>query len=245
MRKLFLSLFILTAITSIAQPPSGRGMGMMAGQNMNVGHLYGKIVNGKTNKGIDGASLQLAGNRYDSATKKMVPASIRAMITEPNGDFSMDNLPVMGSFTLKISAIGFKPFEQKVSFNLRAPGQSGGMEQMMNMIDKDLGNIKLEEDAAELGNVTVTSTARLFEMGVDRKIFNVDKNLTSAGQTATEVMRSIPSISVDIDGNVTLRNAAPQLFVDGRPTTMTLDQIPADIIDKVELITNPSAKFDA
>ena len=58
-------------------------------------------------------------------------------------------------------------------------------------------------------------------------------------------MKSIPSLSVDIDGNVTMRNATPQLFIDNRPTTMTLDQIPADIIDKVELITNPSAKFDA
>jgi outer membrane receptor protein involved in Fe transport len=113
------------------------------------------------------------------------------------------------------------------------------------MIDKDLGNIKMEPDAANLGNVTVTATRQLFEMGVDRKIFNVDKNLTSQGQTATEVMKSIPSLSVDIDGNVTLRNATPQLFVDGRPTTMTLDQIPADIIDRVELITNPSAKYDA
>src|ERR1700754_3797889 len=58
-------------------------------------------------------------------------------------------------------------------------------------------------------------------------------------------MKQIPSLSVDIDGNVTMRNATPQLFIDGRPTTLTLDQIPADLIDRVELITNPSAKFDA
>jgi outer membrane receptor for ferrienterochelin and colicin len=58
-------------------------------------------------------------------------------------------------------------------------------------------------------------------------------------------MKNIPSLNVDIDGNVTLRNAAPTIFIDGRPTTLTLDQIPADIIDKVEMITNPSAKFDA
>ncbi|WP_207493406.1 outer membrane beta-barrel family protein [Aridibaculum aurantiacum] len=247
MKNIMLPILLLIATASLAQMPGGRGMGM--GQNMNVGHLYGKIVNSKTNKGIDGASIQLMGNRFDSATRKMVPATIRAMVTASNGDFSMDNLPVMGNFTLKVSAIGFKASEQKVSFGLRPPGQGGqgggGMEAMMSMVDKDLGNIKLEEDAANLGNVTVTSTSRLFEMGVDRKVFNVDKNLTSVGQTATEVMRNIPSISVDIDGNVTLRNAAPQLFVDGRPTTLTLDQIPADIIDKVELITNPSAKFDA
>jgi len=66
-----------------------------------------------------------------------------------------------------------------------------------------------------------------------------------SGQTATELMRNIPALNVDIDGNVTLRNAAPTLFIDGRPTTITLDQIPSDIIDRVELITNPSAKFDA
>jgi outer membrane receptor protein involved in Fe transport len=69
--------------------------------------------------------------------------------------------------------------------------------------------------------------------------------MTSAGGTAVDVMRNVPSLNVDIDGNVTLRNNAPQLFVDGRPTTLTLDQIPADAIQSVEVITNPSAKFDA
>lgn len=230
--------------------PGGRQGGAGRGQNFNSGHFYGKVVDSKTNKGIDGVSLQLLTNRMDTATQKMAPSTIKASFTKTNGDFSLENLPVIGNFTLRISAIGYKTNEQKVSFGIRMPqgggGQGeGGREQMMNMIDKDLGNIKLEPDAANLGNVTVTATKQLFEMGVDRKIFNVDKNITSQGQTATEVMKSIPSLSVDIDGNVTLRNAAPQLFVDGRPTTMTLDQIPADIIDRVELITNPSAKYDA
>src|SRR3954462_8965146 len=85
----------------------------------------------------------------------------------------------------------------------------------------------------------------MLQLGVDRKIFSVDKNLVSTGQTATEVMKQIPSLNVDIDGNVTLRNAAPQLYIDGRPTTLTLDQIPADAIESVEVITNPSAKYDA
>src|SRR5438132_14180525 len=58
-------------------------------------------------------------------------------------------------------------------------------------------------------------------------------------------MRNVPSVQVDIDGNVKLRNAAPQIYVDGRPTTLTLDQIPADAIATVEVITNPSAKYDA
>jgi outer membrane receptor protein involved in Fe transport len=82
-------------------------------------------------------------------------------------------------------------------------------------------------------------------MGIDRRVFNVDKNITAVGGTAIDVMRNIPSVSVDVEGNVQLRNSSPQIFVDGRPTILTLDQIPADNIDKVELITNPSAKFDA
>src|SRR5690606_28054444 len=85
----------------------------------------------------------------------------------------------------------------------------------------------------------------IMSMGIDRKVYNVDKNLVSTGNTAEDIMRNIPSLQVDIDGSVTMRNAAPQIFVDGRPTTLTLDQIPADAIESVELITNPSAKFDA
>jgi hypothetical protein len=83
------------------------------------------------------------------------------------------------------------------------------------------------------------------ELGIDRRVFNVEKNITSTGGTAVDVMKNIPSVTVDVEGNVQLRNASPQIFVDGRPTILTLDQIPADNIEKVELITNPSAQFDA
>lgn len=247
---LFTFLLLLLSFTTIfAQMPEGRPQGGGRSQSFNTGHLYGKVVDSKTGKGIDGASLQLLGNRFDSASGKMISSTLKATITDSKGDFELDNVPVMGNITIKFSAIGYKPVDHKVSFGLKMPQGGmrgeGGREQMMSMVDKDLGNIKLQPDAAVLANVTVTSTKALFEMGVDRKIFNVDKNLTSQGQTATEIMKSIPSLSVDIDGNVTLRNAAPTLFVDGRPTTLTMDQIPADIIDRVELITNPSAKFDA
>ena len=83
------------------------------------------------------------------------------------------------------------------------------------------------------------------QLAIDRKIFSVDKLLTSAGGTAIDVMRNIPTVSVDVEGNVLLRGTSPQIFVDGRPTILTLEQIPADDIERVELITNPSAKFDA
>ncbi|MDB5248653.1 MAG: TonB-dependent receptor [Segetibacter sp.] len=252
MNKLLLTSLLFISVGVFGQAPGGAGARRpagAAGQNMNMGHLYGKVVDNKTGKGVDGVSVQLLGNRpgRPDSSAKQGPVTLKAAITTAKGEFSLDNLPVMGNFTLRLSAIGYKAIEQKVSFGIKMGGGQGdgGGNQMMNMIDKDLGNIKMEQDAANLGNVTVTSTRAMFEMGVDRKIFNVDKNLTSSGQTATEVMKSIPSLSVDIDGNVTMRNATPQLFIDGRPTTMTMDQIPADIIDRVELITNPSAKFDA
>src|SRR5258706_13630770 len=122
---------------------------------------------------------------------------------------------------------------------------NGDISTMLGGLDKDLGNIKIEIEEKLMENVTVTATRPGLQLGIDRKVFNVDKNLVSTGGTAVDVMRNVPSINVDIDGNVTMRNNTPQIFVDGRPTTMTLDQIPAGAIESVEIITNPSAKFDA
>ncbi len=119
------------------------------------------------------------------------------------------------------------------------------MTKALNAIDKDLGNIKLQSDYKQLQGVVVTSSKPLMTLDIDKKTFNVDKNIVTAGGTAVDVMRNVPSIQVDIDGNVKLRNASPQLYIDGRPTTLSLDQIPADAIESVEVITNPSAKYDA
>jgi outer membrane receptor protein involved in Fe transport len=254
MKNIYILLAVLLNSTfAIAQMPGGN-FSKAGGQNLNMGHFYGKIVDSKTNKGVEGATVQLTTQKFDTLTKKVKPFIAATILTANNGDFSADNLPVMGNYKLRITNIGYKDKDTTISFGLKMGGgqgtaagnQSDRMQQMMNMIDKDLGNIKIEQSENTLAGVTVTSAPKpFFEMGVDRKIFNVDKNIVSTGQTATELMKQIPSLNVDIDGNVTLRNAAPTLFVDGRPTTLTLDQIPADIIDKVELITNPSAKYDA
>jgi outer membrane receptor protein involved in Fe transport len=243
MRRVFSILALLFALSTTAQPPAGRPQGGFT--SLNAGHIYGKIVDAKTNKGLDGASLLLVGNRMDSATRKMVQYTVKAGVSLPNGDFDFDQLPIRGQLILKVSAIGYKDVTQTINFGGRPQGGDNSIENMMNMIDRDLGNIKMVEDPSNLGTVTVTAQRQMFEMGIDRKVFNVDRNLVSQGQTATEVMKQIPSLSVDIDGNVTMRNASPQIFIDGRPTTLTLDQIPADIIDRIELITNPSARFDA
>ncbi|HTE09414.1 MAG TPA: outer membrane beta-barrel protein [Chitinophagaceae bacterium] len=244
-----LLLFILTVLSATAQFTGGRGGRGGAGANATIGHFYGKLVDAKTNKGIDAASVQLFQAKFDTATKKRKDSLVGGMLTKANGQFSLENLPVFGSYTLKLSAIGYASVEQKLAFTLKPPQQDAqgntDIGQALAGVDKDLGNIKMEADAKLLENVTVTASKPLFQMGVDRKIFNVDKSLIGTGQTAQELMKNIPSVNVDIDGNVTLRNAAPTIFVDGRPTTLTLDQIPSDAIESVEIITNPSAKFDA
>jgi len=87
-----------------------------------------------------------------------------------------------------------------------AGGKPGDMSSMLNAVDKDLGNIKLETDAKQLQDVTVSASKAQLEMKIDRKVFNVEKNLNSVGGTAVDVMKNVPSVNVDIDGNVSVRN---------------------------------------
>jgi outer membrane receptor protein involved in Fe transport len=220
---------------------AGRGNGR---QSPSIGHFYGKVVDAKTNKGMDGTSAQLVMSIYDTTKHIRRDSVIRGAITPSNGDFSFENLPVFGNFRLKLSAIGYKSIDQKVAFNFK-DAQSADPDQRLGAVDRDLGNIKMEIDPTSLQQVTVTADKPLISLGIDRKIYNVEKDISASGGTAVDIMKNIPSLAVDIDGNVTLRNASPTIFVDGQPTTLTLDQIPADEIESVEIITNPGAKFDA
>jgi outer membrane receptor protein involved in Fe transport len=210
-----------------------------------TGRFYGKVVD-ITNKGIQAASVTLIQKGTDTTTKQIKETIVGGMLTTASGDFSIENIPLTGKYFLKVTGIGYKLYEQPVAFQM--PSRSGNNNDAgaaMGALDKDLGNIKLEIDEKILTNVTVTGTKPMMQMGIDRKIFNVEQNIVSAGGTALDVLKNVPTVSVDIDGNVSVRNSAPQIFVDGRPTNMTLEQIPADAIESIEVITNPSAKFDA
>lgn len=242
---------LVAALTVKAQVPDMGGVGRQRGglgngQAANIGHFYGRVVDAKTDKGLDGVSIQLIQSKFDTVTRKRRDTVISGMITGRKGNFSLENLPIFGNFRLKITAIGYGTWEQKVAFQMKmGAGGRPDMQQALNAVDKDLGNIKLTEDAQTLGQVTVTASKPLIQMGVDRKIYNVEKDISAQGGTGVDVMKNVPSVQVDIDGNVTLRNSPPTIFVDGRPTTLTLDQIPADAIQSVEIITNPGAKYDA
>lgn len=253
MRKLLLATLILIITLQVKAQFPGAASGKAQQGAMNIGHIYGKIVD-SAGKPIADASVVLLQNKFDTATKKKKEVLLKAMNATAKGEFNFEDLPMFGPLKLKITAVGFKPYEQAVSFQMNMGGAKpaansanpmAAMSNMLNGIDKDLGNIKLIEDAQQLQNVTVSSSSTSLKMDIDKKTFNVDKNIVSAGGTALDVMRNVPSVQVDIDGNVKLRNASPTIYIDGRPTTLTLDQIPADAIQSVEVITNPSAKYDA
>ena len=220
-------------------------------EKLHFGHLYGKIIDYKTNKPIESVTVQLFQIKYDSVIGTSKNILVATIVTTKDGYFDLHNLPLLGKLSLSFSSVGYNPINRPFSFDIKPILENSSVdmttkiEQIQNIAEKDLGNIKLTQNNNNLGNVVVTSVQRQFELGVDKKIFNVDQNILSTGQTATEVMKNIPLVNVDINGNITVRGGSPTIFVDGRPTTLTLDQIPADIIDKVELITNPSAKYDA
>jgi outer membrane receptor protein involved in Fe transport len=199
--------------------------------------IYGKIVEGKNDKGVEAASIELYVTTLNRITGLPKDSLVTGTLTKANGDFGFIKVSLPDSFYIKITAVGFSESSKmvKIKQDKKSLGSSY----------RDLGNIKLEIDAPLLGAVTVVAQRPTLSMGIDRKIFNVDKNITSAGGTAIDIMRNIPSVTVDAEGNVELRNIAPQIYVDGRPTILTLQQIAADDIERIELITNPSAKFDA
>lgn len=227
--------FLLIAIcilrTGFSQKP------LKADKLYSTGRFYGRIIDASNNKGLAATSVQLIRRKFDKLTQTTKDIPLDGMLTLKNGDFNFESIPLSSDLILVVSALGFKKHEENISVNQKVAKKQG--------VDIDLGNIKLSVDPELLQTVTVISNKPSMFLGIDRKVFNVEKNLIAAGGTAEDVMRSVPSLSVDIDGNVTLRNSSPQIFVDGRPTTMTLEQIPADAMESVEIITNPSAKFDA
>ena len=243
MRKILTAVVLgFLSLPVLAQFPSGQ---MRGNGQPPAGRFYGKVVDA-ANKGIEAASVTLVTTKMDSATKKPKEVIVGGMLTSSTGDFSIENVPLFGKYKLRITGIGYVQQEKQVGFEMPNRNAMGNdPSAMLNALDKDLGNIRLDIDDKLLSGVTVTASKPILQMGIDRKIFNVDRNITSAGGSAVDVMKNVPSVNVDIDGNITLRNSAPQIFVDGRPTNLTLEQIPADAIESVEIITNPSAKFDA
>lgn len=159
--------------------------------------------------------------------------------TSENGAFQLTSLG-LGSYVLKASAIGYQGFRRTVSLTSAAP-------------KLQLGALKLTPTATQLKGVTVTGERATVQNEPGKRIINVEKDLASVGGMATDVLRNVPSVAVDANGSVSLRGSSNlTILVDGKPAGgsnggpgLKLDQIPASRIARIEVITNPSAKYDA
>src|SRR5580692_4108269 len=241
MKKLTLLLLTSLALGQlIAQgppaggPPSGGpggGPGSPMGGGPASGHIYGKLID-STGHGIAHASVMILKIVKDPATGKQRETLLKGGSSQNNGDFSAEDLPTGSPLKLSITAVGYTPFTQVI---LLTPQTS----------EKDLGKLTLTQTSKELQQVVVTASKPTMTVDMEKKVFNVTKDVMSVGGTGLDVLKNVPSVNVDIDGNITLRGGSPQLFVDGKPTTLTLDEIPSDAIESVEVIANPGAKYDA
>jgi hypothetical protein len=155
-------------------------------------------------------------------------------ITDSKGQFAIDLNA--GTYDVKVEFISFQASEIK---------------QKSLTDDTNLGTIALTEDPTQLQEVVVRAQATTVEIKLDKKVYNVGQDLLVKGGTVSDVLDNIPSVTVDADGTVALRgNDNVRILIDGRPSNAVniaeaLRQIPADAIDKVEVVTNPSARYDS
>jgi len=186
-------------------------------------------INGKVIDNASGTPLS-----YVSIAVKSDGKVITGTITDEAGTFSIDKLGAK-VYQIEIQFMGYKTAVRDVTLQA---GQKS-----------DMGTIAIAEDAVQLNEVNVVAERSTIEQKIDRKVINVGKDLTTAGATASEIMNNIPSVNVDQDGKISLRgNENVRILVDGRPTNTDaatlLKQIPSTSIKKIELITNPSAKYN-
>ena len=153
-------------------------------------------------------------------------------ITDLEGKFVIDAIP-FGKAFLKIEYFGYATvYTQPFTLSQQNPVYK-------------IQRIKMSQEATTLEGVEIVAQVEMLENNLDKTVFNVESSITTEGATAVEVLEEIPSVDVDMDGNVTLRGSENvTILVDGKPTHLTLDQIPANLIQSIEVITNPSARLE-
>jgi outer membrane receptor for ferrienterochelin and colicins len=197
-------------------------------QNPNIPKvkLTGKIVEKISQQPLEYATIALVNTKNNKISG--------GAITDAKGEFTVETIP--GVFDIKIEFISFKPTVIKAK-EIKE--------------NTTIGTISLQEDAAQLNEVVVRAEKSTVEIKLDKKVYNVGQDMIVKGGSASDVLDNVPSVTVDGDGNVALRgNENVKILIDGRPTNAVniadaLRNIPADALDKVEVITNPSARYDA
>jgi outer membrane receptor protein involved in Fe transport len=200
-------------------------------QKAEDGAVSGTIFDKATDRPIQYAAVALK--------KKTGDETVRTTATDNAGAFTLENVP-LGDYRLVYGVIGFDSQETPV-FTIDAPHRS-----------LDLGRLLITEAVVKMEKVEVATRRDAFYNSIDRKTYNVGKDIQSATGSAGDLLQNVPSVDVDIDGNVSLRgNDNVLILVNGKTSTlmnsanrgMALEQMPADSIEKIEVITNPSAKY--
>ena len=200
-------------------------------QDNNNGSLTGTVVEKSSGKPLESAVVQVLISTDSSV--------INGATTDKMGRFLISNIPD-GLYTVKISYIGY------------GTAVASDIEFRQAKKEIDMGTIKLEEKTELTQEIEVTSEAPLMTFEAGKKIYDAKKDLTSQSGNTLDLLRNIPSVEVDNDGNVSLRGAGNvKILIDGKPSallsngTQVLENIPASLVDKVEVINNPSAKYEA
>ncbi|WP_244289977.1 TonB-dependent receptor domain-containing protein [Flavobacterium resistens] len=151
-------------------------------------------------------------------------------VTDVMGNFALENV-ASGDYQLQFKLIGFKTISQKIKVS-------------ENPIS--IGTIKLQNDANLLNDVVVKSQKKQIQKTNEGFIFNAVSNISQSGGTATDMLKSIPTVAVDAEGGITLRGKSPMILINGKNSAITnMDQIAASSIESIEVISNPTAKYDA
>jgi outer membrane receptor protein involved in Fe transport len=193
-----------------------------------LGSLKGFVFDSNTNQPLEYATIAMISKRDNKV--------INGTITDQTGFFKIKNVE-FGMYHIDITFIGYKTKRlENIAFR-------------PNDKDIDIGEIKIEPAVEEIGEAVVVADRPTMTYKIDKKIINVSQQHTSASGTAVEILESIPSVTVDIEGNVSLRGSTSfTVLIDNKPTVLdpsdALSQIPASAIENIEVITNPSAKYD-
>ena len=173
-------------------------------------------------------------------------------ISDEMGVFTIEKVPA-GSYKLLLEYLGYAPLivdnvKVMVDKDAQVDGVSGSTSSVKEAPMLDLGVFYLTISVEQLQEVELIEEKPYVVQGIDRKIFNVDQDITSSGGTAIELMEKLPSVQVDMDGNISLRGSDQvRLYVDGKPSMLSsselLETMPSSMIESIELITNPSAKY--
>ena len=198
---------------------------------MAQGTVKGKVLDRATNEPLEFINV--------AVTKRGDTKILTGAITDATGSFQILDIPV-GEYTLTASFLGYKELKRQFAIT-------------SSNMNRTLTGLYMTEDSHALEEVTVTGQRSEMKLEVDRKSFNVDQQISNAGGAASDVLENIPSVEVDQDGNISLRgNSSVEVWINGRASGLTSDnrseilqQLPAESIERIEVIDNPSAKFSA